>query len=232
MHRARWYRPGQRPASRRGQLADKTVKLTKRKASAALLPPVIKEGESLESVYQFHYLRCRFTAVTEAPPLRSECLLDPDAWQRGVDANAKSAGNAQWLQLSATAPHHREVVSRGGHQAFVQPSDGCADAEASLAGPYPAEARRPPSAPCSVGAGPTSWTPVPFWQPADGHTPPPKRTSPASRRLPKRWPIPLLSTVKPLRGETPRITMAPHSQNISIDPTKTRLIFSTSVMEK
>ena len=62
VHRARWCRPGQRPASRRGQLADKAVKLTKRKASAALLPPVIMEGESLESVYQFDYLGCRFTS--------------------------------------------------------------------------------------------------------------------------------------------------------------------------
>ena len=62
VHRARWCRPGQRPASRRGQLADKDVKLTKRKASAALLPPVIMEGESLESVYQFDYLGCRFTS--------------------------------------------------------------------------------------------------------------------------------------------------------------------------
>ena len=31
-------------------------------ASAALLPPVIMEGESLESVYQFDYLGCRFTS--------------------------------------------------------------------------------------------------------------------------------------------------------------------------
>ena len=37
VHRARWCRPGQRPASRRGQLVDKAVKLAKRKASAALL---------------------------------------------------------------------------------------------------------------------------------------------------------------------------------------------------
>ena len=91
------------------------------------------------------------TAVTEAAPLRSECLLDPDARQRGVDDNANSVGKAQRLQLSATAPHHREVVSRGGHQAFERPSDGCADADTSLAGPYPAHARRPPSAPCGVG---------------------------------------------------------------------------------
>ena len=35
VHRARCSQPGQRPASRRGQLADKAVKLGKRKASAA-----------------------------------------------------------------------------------------------------------------------------------------------------------------------------------------------------
>ena len=40
-------------------------------------------------------------------PLSSEHLLDLNARQRGVDANAKSAGNAERLQLSATAPHHR-----------------------------------------------------------------------------------------------------------------------------
>ena len=62
VHQARWCRPGQRPASRRGQLADKAVKLAKRKASAALLPPVVMEVEALESVYQFDYLGCRFTS--------------------------------------------------------------------------------------------------------------------------------------------------------------------------
>ena len=62
IHRARWCRPGQRPASRRGQLADKAVKLAKRKASAAMLPPVVLEGEPLETVYQFDYLGCRFTS--------------------------------------------------------------------------------------------------------------------------------------------------------------------------
>ena len=90
---------------------------------------------------------------------------------------------------------------------------GCADTEAPLAGPYPADARRPPSAPCSVGAGSTSWTTVPTGQLADGHTPPPKRTNPASRRpqmMGTRWPIPLLSTGKPLRGETPRIIITLH----------------------
>ena len=62
VHRARWCRPGQRSASRRSQLADKAVKLAKRKASAALLPPVVMEGEPPETVYQFDYLGCRFTS--------------------------------------------------------------------------------------------------------------------------------------------------------------------------
>ena len=62
VHRARWCRPGHRPASRWHQLADKAVKLAKRKTCAALLPPVVMEGESLESVYQFDYLGCRFTS--------------------------------------------------------------------------------------------------------------------------------------------------------------------------
>ena len=61
VHRADWWRPGQPPASRRGQLADKAVKLSKRKTSTALLLPVILEGEPLEAVYQFDYLGCRFT---------------------------------------------------------------------------------------------------------------------------------------------------------------------------
>ena len=62
VHRARWCRPGQPPASRRGQLADRAVKLAKRKASAALMQPVILEGEPLEMVYQFDYLGCRFSS--------------------------------------------------------------------------------------------------------------------------------------------------------------------------
>ena len=63
VHRARWRRPRQRlHASRRGQLADKAVKLVKGQASAALLQPVVMEGESLETVYQFDYLGCRFTS--------------------------------------------------------------------------------------------------------------------------------------------------------------------------
>ena len=105
--------------------------------------------------------RLAATAITEAAPLRSDRLLDLDTRQRVVDPNAKSAGKAQQFQLAATAPHHREVVSRGDHQAFVRPSDGCADTEASLAGPYPADACRPPSAQCGVGAEPTSWPAIP-----------------------------------------------------------------------
>ena len=142
----------------------------------------------------------------EATPLRSECLLDLNARQRGVDANAKSTGNADRLQLSATSPHHREVVSGGSHHAFLRPADGCADAEAPLAGPHPSDACRPPSAPCGVDTGPTRWTAISTWQYPDGHTPPTNGTTSASRRPPSmgtRWPIPLLSTGKPLRGATP-----------------------------
>ena len=75
-----------------------------------------------------------------------------------------------------------------------------------LAGPHSANACRPPSAPCGVGAGPTSWTTLPTWQPLDGRALPTRRTSPASRRPPRmgtRHSIPLLPTGKPLRGTTP-----------------------------
>ena len=124
--------------------------------------------------------------VTEAGPLHSEHLLDLDARQRGVDLNVKSAGNAQRLQLPAATLHHREVViSRGDHQAFVRLSNGCADTDAPVVGPYPADACRPPSAPGGFGAGSTSWTPVQTWQPLDGHATPPKQTSPASHRPPR-----------------------------------------------
>ena len=55
------------------------------------------------------------TTVTEAVPLRSVRLFDPDTWLRGVDPNAKSAGNTERFQHQATTTHHQEVVSRGGH---------------------------------------------------------------------------------------------------------------------
>ena len=164
---------------------------------------MVIEGESPKSVYQFDYLGCRFTsdgddaadmrhrgralawprppvarqplaAVTEAAPLRSERLLDLNPRQRGVDANAKSTGDTERLQLSATAPHYRDVVSRGGQQTLARPADGCADAEALMTWPYLADDCRPPSAPCGVGTGPTSWTALPTWQHPDGHALPPK----------------------------------------------------------
>ena len=201
------------------------------------------EGESLETVYQFDYLGCRFTsdgddaadigptpshdhrgralalsrppvarqpltAVTEDAPLRSECLLDVDARQRGVDPNTKSGGNAERFQFPPTAPHHREVASRGCHRPLIRPADGCTDAETSLAGPYHSDARRPPSVPCGVGNGQTSWPAISTWQPPDGYAPPHTRTRHVSRRPPRmgtRWPISLLPTGKPLRGETPQI---------------------------
>ena len=80
-----------------------------------------------------------------------------------------------------------------------------AKAEAPVAGPHPADACRPPSAPCGAGAGPTSWAALPTWQPTDGHAPPHEWTGPANRRPPRmgtRWPLPLLPTGKPLRGVT------------------------------
>ena len=142
------------------------------------------------------------TPVPEATPLRSECLLDLNAQQRGVDANGKSAGNAEWLQLSATSPHHREVVSGGSHHAFLRP----AERKRRHHWPHPSDACRPPSALCGVGTGPTRWTAISTWQYPDGHALPTNGTTSASRRPPRmgtRWPIPLLSTGKPLRGATP-----------------------------
>ena len=123
---------------------------------------------------------------------------------------AKSAGNDQRVKLPATTSHHREVVSRGGHHAFVRPSYGCADAEAPVAGTHPANACRPPSVPYGLGAGPTSWTAIPAGQPLYGRALPTRRTSSASRRPPwigTRHPIPLLHTGKPLTGTTPMMMM-------------------------
>ena len=85
VQRARWCRPGERPASRRGQLADKTVKLAKRKASAAFLAPVVMEGESLESFYQFDYLGCRFTSDgDDAADMRHRMAIAVER-SRGLD---------------------------------------------------------------------------------------------------------------------------------------------------
>ena len=53
---------GAAPDSRLLRDADRAVKLAKRKASAALMQPVILEGEPLEMVYQFDYLGCRFSS--------------------------------------------------------------------------------------------------------------------------------------------------------------------------
>ena len=43
--------PGTTPCPQWGHLADKGTKLAKKKASAALRPPVVMEGESLDSIY-------------------------------------------------------------------------------------------------------------------------------------------------------------------------------------
>ena len=100
-----------------------------------------------------------------ATSFRRVVRFDPDARQRGVDTNAKNAGNAHRFHPTKTTPHHREVVSRG-HQAFMRPSDGCANTEISTAGLYyPADACRPPSSRFGVGARPTRWIALPPWQP-------------------------------------------------------------------
>ena len=175
--------------------------MTSHHLHAALIPPVVMEGESLESVYQFDYLGCHFSSDgDDAADMRHRMAIAGER-SRGLDYLSRDNRLVWSLKLrlyaasvcstlthrseawmltlngfSSRQIHHREVVSRGGHQSFVRPSDGCANAEASVAGPYPADACRPPSAPCGVGAGPTIWTvgAVPTWHPPDGHTPPPK----------------------------------------------------------
>ena len=54
---------------------------------------------------------------------------------------------------------------------FIRPHDGCGP---QVVGSHPADACRPPSALCSVGAGPTSWTALPTSHPTDGHASPPE----------------------------------------------------------
>ena len=85
MHRARWCRPGQRHASRRGQLANKAVKLANMKASAALLSPVVMEGESLETVYQFDYFGCRFTSDGDDTADMRQRVVIAGERSRGLD---------------------------------------------------------------------------------------------------------------------------------------------------
>ena len=140
-----WCRPGQLRASRLDQFADKAVKLAKRKASAALLPSVVMEGESLEPIYQFDYFECRFTSDGDDKADMPHCTAIVDersrvvlttcgattaytghrscaSSQRALALPGLTHGSEAWTlnQLRATTPHHREVVCRGGHQAFVR----------------------------------------------------------------------------------------------------------------
>ena len=148
VHRSRWCRSGQRDVSRLGQRADIAVKLVKRQASAALIPPVVMEGESLESVYQFDYLGCLFTSdEDDAADMRNRMAIAGER-SRGLD----------YLWRNNRLPRSLKLLL---YPASARPSGGCADAEASLAGPCPADACRPPTAQCGVGAGPKSWTALP-----------------------------------------------------------------------
>ena len=56
IHRARWCRPNGPPRSRKGTLADKAVKLQKRKVQASEQSRVCVNGHLLENVLQFVYL--------------------------------------------------------------------------------------------------------------------------------------------------------------------------------
>ena len=112
VHRARWCRPGEVPASRRGQLADKDVKLAKRKASTALLPPMVMEGESLETVCQFDYLGCRFTcdgddghrggtlAWSRPPVARQPLTVVTEAAHAASVCSTLTHGSEAWMPTS------------------------------------------------------------------------------------------------------------------------------------
>ena len=83
--------------------AYNTIHTSKDCYKYSFFPRTIKYWNSLpDKLPTIKEPRQPLTPVTQAAPLRSECLLDSDAWQRGVDVNAKSAGNAQWLQLPTT----------------------------------------------------------------------------------------------------------------------------------
>lgn len=61
IHRARWCRPHGPARSRKGSLADKAVRLQKRKIQAAALDSVIVNGHTLENVLRFVYLGSQFS---------------------------------------------------------------------------------------------------------------------------------------------------------------------------
>ena len=123
VHRARWCRPGQHPASRRGQLADKAVKIVKRQASAALLQPVVMEGESLETVYQFDYLGCRFTSDGDDAADMHHRMAIAGERSRSLDYMwrdnrlPRSPRRHQWLghilRMPADHPVRRAVLALG-----------------------------------------------------------------------------------------------------------------------
>ena len=131
VHRARWCRPGLRPASRQANEEEgicciaSTSGHGRRVARVGVpvrLPRVAfhqrrrRHGGHAPSRVSSRVVSTTCgattaypgrdrTPVTEAVPLRSERLLDPDTQQRGVDANAKTVGNAQRIQLPPTTPH-------------------------------------------------------------------------------------------------------------------------------
>ena len=182
-----WCRPGQLRASRLDQFADKAVKLAKRKASAALLPSVVMEGESLEPIYQFDYFECRFTSDGDDKADMPHCTAIVDERSRSIDYlwRDNRLHRSQKLRLfaasaCATRPDARQrgmdpkptpgnyTTSSGGRMSRRSPSLRTTYLLTAvrkrrhqwLQGPYNSDACRSPSAPCDVGAGPTSWTTV------------------------------------------------------------------------
>ena len=61
IHRARWCRPHGPPRSRKGSMADKAVKLKKRKQQASYLELFVVNDHPLENVLRFEYLGCQLS---------------------------------------------------------------------------------------------------------------------------------------------------------------------------
>ena len=116
---------------------------------------------------------------------------------------ARALVRIDWLQFPLATTHHWEVVSRGGHQAFVRPFNGCADGDASVAGPSPADrlVRR-----VALALGQQNWTALPTWLPLDGHAPPLTELVIRPPRMGTRQTSPSYTNL--LRGEPPNIIIS------------------------
>ena len=114
-------RPGQRPASRRGQLADKAVKLKKRQTSAALLQPVVMEGESLETVHQFDYIGCRFTSDGENAADMRHLMAIAGERSRSIDYQRRDNRLPRSLKLRLYAASVCSTLTHGSEAWMLTP---------------------------------------------------------------------------------------------------------------